>query len=110
MSETTINDLMDLLCESFQPERAAGIDTAIQVHLSGDKGGDYGIVIKDQTCSANPGELTSASLKLEAAAQDILDMFNGKLDPMKAFMQGRLRLIGDKAVALKLTTLFRVKQ
>ncbi len=108
MAETTINDLFILLCQSFVPERAAGVDTAIQVHLTGDKGGDYGIVIKDQTCSANPGILASASLKLEAAAQDILDMFEGKIDPMKAFMQGKLRLMGDKAMALKLTTLFHV--
>ncbi len=109
MSETTINDLFNLLIQSFLPERAVGIDTAIQVHLTGEKGGDYGIVIKDQTCSANPGILSSASLKLEAAAQDILDMFEGKIDPMKAFMQGKLRFMGDKAMALKLTTLFRVK-
>jgi len=109
VGDTTINDLFDLLCQSFQPERAAGVEPAIQVHLTGENGGDYGIVIKDQTCSANPGVLGSASLMLEAAAQDILDMFNGKMDPMKAFMQGKLRLIGDKAMALKLTTLFRVK-
>jgi putative sterol carrier protein len=32
------------------------------------------------------------------------------MDPMKAFMQGKLRLMGDKAMALKLTTLFHVKQ
>ncbi len=109
MAETTINDLFDLLCRSFQPERAAGVDTVIQVHLTGEKGGDYGIVIKDQTLSTIQGVLATASLKLEAAAQDILDMFEGKLDPMRAFMQGKLRLIGDKAMALKLTTLFRIE-
>lgn len=108
MSDTTIHDLMDLLCRSFLAERANGIETAIQVHLTGDKGGDYGIVIKDQTCSAKPGILTAATLKLEAAAQDILDMYEGKLDPMKAFMQGKLRIMGDKAMALKLTTMFRL--
>jgi putative sterol carrier protein len=110
VGKTTINDLFELLCQSFVPEKAAGVETAIQVHLTGENGGDYGIVIKDQTCSANPGILSSASLKLEAAAQDILDMFEGKMDPMKAFMQGKLRLMGDKAMALKLTTLFHVKQ
>ena len=108
MSDTTINDLMDLLCRSFLAERSNGIETAIQVHLTGDNGGDYGIVIKDQTCHANPGILATATLKLEAAAQDILDMYEGKLDPMKAFMQGKLRIIGDKAMALKLTTMFKL--
>jgi putative sterol carrier protein len=108
VSETTINDLMDLLCRSFQAERSAGIDAAIQIHLSGEKGGDYGIVIKDQGCSANAGILPASNLKLEAAAQDVLDMYEGKLDPMKAFMQGRLRVSGDKAMALNLTTMFRL--
>ncbi len=108
MSETTINDLMDLLCRSFLADRADGVDTSIQVHLTGDNGGDYGIVIKNQTCSGNPGILPDASLKLEAAAQDILDMVAGKLDPMKAFMQGKLRIHGNKAMALKLTSMFRL--
>jgi putative sterol carrier protein len=108
MSETTINDLMELLCNSFQAERSAGIEAAIQVHLSGEKGGDYGIVIKDKGCSANPGILPASTLKLEAAAQDVLDMYAGRLDPMKAFMQGKLRVSGDKAMALKLTTMFRL--
>ena len=108
MNETTINDLMDILVNSFQAERSAGIDAAIQVHLSGENGGDYGIVIKDKTCSAIPGILPSSNLKLEAAAQDILDIYAGKLNPMKAFMQGRLRVSGDKAMALKLTTMFRL--
>lgn len=108
MSETTINDLVELLIRSFQADRAKGIEAAIQVHLSGEKGGDYGVVIKDQSCTANPGILPSANMKLEAEAQDILDMYDGKLDPMKAFMQGRLRVTGDKAMALKLTTMFRL--
>jgi putative sterol carrier protein len=108
VSETTVTDLMDLLCRSFLADRAAGVDTSIQVHLTGDNGGDFGIVIENQTCSANPGILPGARLKLEAAAQDILDMYSGKLDPMKAFMQGKLRITGDKGMALKLTSMFRL--
>jgi len=108
VGETTINDLFDLLSRSFLADRAAGVDTSIQAHLTGEKGGDYGVVIKDQTCTVTPGILASAALKLEAAAQDVLDMYDGKLDPMKAFMQGKLRINGDKALALKLTTLFRL--
>jgi putative sterol carrier protein len=108
VSETTINDLIDLLCRSFLADRATGVDTSIQAHLTGEKGGDYGLVIKDQTCTVTPGTLPVASVKVEAAAQDVLDMYEGKLDPMKAFMQGKLRINGDKAMALKLTTLFRL--
>lgn len=108
MSETTINDLIDVLCRSFVADRAAGIDTAIQAHLTGEKGGDYGLVIKDKTCSVTQGILPAAALKVEAAAQDVLDIYSGKLDPMKAFMQGKLRINGDKALALKLTTMFRL--
>jgi len=108
LSETTINDLMDILCNSFQAERSAGIEAAIQVHLTGEKGGDYGIVIKDKKCSAYPGILPSSNVKLEASAQDVLDMYAGKLDPMKAFILGKLRISGDKAMALKLTTMFHI--
>jgi putative sterol carrier protein len=106
--ETTISDLIDLLCRSFQPDRSVGFDVTVQVHLEGEKGGDWIVLIKDQTCTAVPGIAENSKIKVEAAAQDVLDIFNGKLDPMRAFMLGKLKLSGDKALALKMITLFKL--
>jgi putative sterol carrier protein len=40
------------------------------------------------------------------AAQDYLDMVNGKLNPQMAFMTGKLRISGDMGLALRMQSLF----
>ncbi len=108
MGETTINNLVDLLVRSFLPERANGTDATVQVHLNGPQGGDWAVRIQGGTCKAEQAVLENANVRIEADAQDVIDIYDGKLDPMKAFMLGRLKLSGDKALALKMITLFRV--
>jgi putative sterol carrier protein len=110
VAEATIQDLIDLLCRSFQSDRSAGFEATIQIHLTGEQGGDWLVVIEEESCKANPGVIENPRLKIEASAEDVLDMYNGKLDPMRAFMQGKLKLTGDKAMALKMITLFKVER
>ena len=108
MGETTINDLVDLLSRSFIPERSNGLDAGVQVHLNGPQGGDWAVRIQNGTCTTELGVLENPQVRIEAEAQDVLDIYNGKLDPMRAFMLGKLKLSGDKALALKMITLFRL--
>lgn len=108
MEEINLNQLIHLLPNYFQPERAAGVDVTIQATLTGDKGGDWMVVIRDQKCTVTDGVGDNPNLSVEAAAEDILEMLEGSLDPMVAFMTGRLRLKGDRSKALKLISLFKV--
>lgn len=108
MTETTIQDLMDALPEAFVAEKAAGVDSSVQFLLSGDKGGDWLVTIRDQQCGVTRERSTSARLTVEADAQDVLDMFLGSLDPMRAYMRGKVRFQGDMGLAMKLTNLFKV--
>ena len=108
MEELSLNQLIHMLPEYFQPERSVGLDVTVQVNLAGDKGGMWYVVIQNQTCTVVDGTHETPTLTLEAEAQDVLDMINGSLDPMSAFMMGRLRLKGDRAKAMKLISLFKV--
>lgn len=108
MAETTIQDLMDALPETFVTERSAGVDSTVQFVLSGEKGGDWLVTIHDQTCMVTRERVEAARLRVEADAQDVLDMFLGDLDPMRAYMRGKVRFQGDMGLAMKLTNLFKV--
>ncbi|MGD0708920.1 MAG: SCP2 sterol-binding domain-containing protein [Anaerolineaceae bacterium] len=106
MSEMTIQKLMDLLPKAFLPEKAAGVSATIVFDLTGEKGGKWGVTIKDQTCTVIPGPLENPRLTLTADAQDVLDIFTGKLDAMKALMMGKLHMLGDMGLAMKLMGFF----
>lgn len=109
MSEVTIQKLMDALPRVFLPEKAAGIDAVAHFALDGEKGGDWTVIIRDGAIRVAPGvPAEPATLTLHAKAQDILDIFTGKLDAASAFMQGRLRVNGSLGLAIKLSGLFRI--
>lgn len=110
MSEYTIAGLLERMPEAFVPERAAGVNATVQLHLSGPGGGDWVITIANQQCKTEAGTVPNPNLTFLASAQDCLDIFTGKLDGMKAFMLGKLQLRGDMSLAMKLVSYFNVNR
>ncbi len=87
----------------FKPDKAAGIDTVIQLSLSGgQKEQNWVIIIKNQKLQVTEGTNPSASLSIRVSENDFMDMLNGKLSTEKAFFTGRIRFNGDISLALKL--------
>lgn len=48
----------------------------------------------------------SADATVQVDFEDFKNIAQGKMDPMMAFMSGKLKVLGDMAVAMKLQTLF----
>ena len=107
MTEVMIQDLMDRLPGAFLADKAAGINASVLFNLTGPKGGQWVVTIQNQLCRVENGTIPNPKLTLTADAQDCLDIFSGKLDGMKAFMQGKLKVTGDFGLAMKLTGLFQ---
>lgn len=107
MEADSLQAVMDYFLKSFQPERAEGLDAVVQFNITGDQGGDYVATIRDKQLSVTPGVATSPRLTLGANAQDIVNMFNGRLNPMQAYMQGKVQVKGDIGLAMRLAEVFR---
>ena len=110
MMNYSISQLMDHIPQYFVPERAKGVDAVVNFHLTGEKGGDWVVTIREQQCTVQPGEDPSPRLVFSAEAQDCLDILTGKIDGMRAYMQGRLRLKGDMGLAIRLAGFFKLDQ
>ena len=106
--ELTIAKLMDLMPKAFLPEKAAGVDADIQYHLTGDQGGDWVVTIRDGACTTAQGTTEKPTLTLTAEAADYIDIISGKLNAMAAFSEGRIKLKGDLALAMKLMNFFKL--
>jgi putative sterol carrier protein len=46
-------------------------------------------------------------MTMTMAAQDYVDMINGKLNGQMAFMSGKLKMAGDMGLAMKMQHLFK---
>lgn len=106
MTEISIQTLMDKVVRAFQPEKAAGVDVRVQFHLTGAQGGDWVAVIRDQKLSVEQGTTPNPTLSFSADTADIMNMFTGKLNPVQAYMTGKVQVQGDMGLAMRLANMF----
>src|SRR3989304_6372235 len=91
-----------VLPSRFKPDKAAGIDVTVQIKITGTNGSDWGVTIKNQKLEAKEGTHHSPTLTLEMAETNFLELVNREMSGEKAFLTGKLRFKGNRAVALKL--------
>ena len=108
MADLTVQELIDRMPRALIPEKANGVNAVIQYNLSGEEGGEWIVSIKDGQCTVQKGTSPNANMTLMADAQDYKDVITGKMNPMTAFMNGKLRLAGDLNLAMKLTSFFKM--
>jgi len=94
-----------LMPKKFDPKKAVGIDTVIQLSITGDNGGDWHIIIKNQKMEIKQGVHPSPAITVKMKDTDYVDMANGKLSGERAFMTGKLKFKGDMSTAMKLRDL-----
>ncbi len=90
----------------FLPEKAAGLDTTIQITLTGDNGSQWWLKIADGTCAITEGEAPSPQMTLISTADDLYAVLSGEANAISAFMQGKIKVRGDMALALRMQTMF----
>ena len=102
----TIPELMQAYQDNFIPEKAAGMDSVIQLHLKGEGGGPYYLAIHDQELDVHEGEHPDPTATATASVKDWLRLHNGDANPMTMMMKGKLKVKGDLAMATKFPSLF----
>lgn len=92
--------------EAFLAEKAGDLNATFQFNLSGEGGGDWAVVIANGTCTVVEGKVDKPDVTVGMAAEDYVKMTSGELQPVVAFMQGKIKLQGDMNLAMKLQELF----
>ena len=102
----TAKEALEAMSRSASGEKLKGLDATILFDLSGEDGGQWTVSIRDGQVSFEDGSPESPTLTVEAAAEDLKALVKGELNPMAAFMQGRLKVKGDMSTAMQLQKLF----
>jgi len=90
-----VRAVFERMGEMFRADKAAGVDAVFQFSISGPGGGDWFVVVKDQTCTVQEGVHERPTTTLKMADTDFLALVEGKLSAMQAFSTGRLKIEGD---------------
>ncbi|MCM1487643.1 MAG: SCP2 sterol-binding domain-containing protein [Firmicutes bacterium] len=76
---------------------------AVEVAITGEGEGVFYIEAKDGRINVEPYTYNDRDVRLTASAKNFLAIAKGELDPVKAFMTGKLKVDGsiDKALEFK---------
>jgi len=99
-------EIFDQAPEAFQADKAGDLRATFQFNLSGEGGGDWALAVADGTCTVIEGTADNPNVTISMAADDYVKMINGELQPVVAFMQGKIRLQGHVDLAMKLQEIF----
>lgn len=101
--------IFENICTVFQADKAQTDTATIAFDLSGDNGGKYWVRVNNGTCEAGQGAPAgNPDMTLLAAAEDWLGVANGTLNPMTAFMQGKIKVQGNMGLAMKMQSWFKL--
>jgi putative sterol carrier protein len=99
--------LVTQMISNFPPDKAAGLETEIQLNLTGEGGGNWVIKFAGGKVTGAEGKAASPRLTVTTSLADINAVAEGKLDGMAAFMQGKIKLDGDVGLAMRMVNLFQ---
>ncbi len=106
----TITELMEKMPGALVPEKANGVDAVVHFKFTGAEAGEWNAVIKDGKAEVARGiPHSKPTVTLTSDSSDFLQLFTGGLDPMQAFMMGKIKLGGDLNQAMKLVQMFKVR-
>jgi putative sterol carrier protein len=104
----SIDELLALYPEYFNPAEAEGVDGIVQLDLSGEDGGQYVLTIRNQELDVQEGTHEDPTVAIKTTAERWLQINRGEANPMMLMMTGRLSIDGSLSMATKFQSLFDV--
>ncbi len=104
----TVAEVFEQIPNYFNPAAAAGVNKTILFNITGTEAGTWAVKIANQTCEVIRNEVEKPDLTLTISDKDWLAIIDGKLNPMTAYMTGKLKATGDLMLAMRITNLFKL--
>ena len=104
---TDFNALINSLPAMVDAEDIKDLNGRIQFSLSGQGGGEWGVVLKDGKVSVSQGVVAQPDLTVKTSTENAEKLLKGSLNPMMAFMTGKVKIAGDMALGMKLIGLLK---
>ncbi|HCX01213.1 MAG TPA: hypothetical protein DHO02_02125 [Syntrophaceae bacterium] len=104
---SAVKDVFEKMPGAFQAGSAGGAAVVFQYCISGDGGGDWSADIKNGACTVASGIHVSPTCTLKINSGDFLDLMNGKVNAMKAYTSGKLKIEGDIMKSQLLEKIFK---
>ena len=106
----TVAESFEEMPKVLNPAAAAGMNKVFQWNITGDEAGKWALQIANGEGKIIPGGVEKPDITFTVSDNDWLAISEGKLDPMNAFMTGKLKVAGDMMLAMKVPNLFPTRR
>lgn len=103
-----IEQIFKQLPQNVDLSKLGDFKATVVFSLSGEGGGDYQVNIADGKVTTEKASDEKPTAKVSMDADDYKDMMSGKLNPVQAFMSGKVRVEGDLNAVMKLQSMFKM--
>jgi putative sterol carrier protein len=94
----TAHEVLHKMTEAFDADAAGDTEAVIQYQLSE----PVYHVVRDGTLRVHDGQADDPDLTVKISDDNLVKLFRGDLNPMTAFMTGKIRVSGDMTLAQRL--------
>ncbi|HRQ41420.1 MAG TPA: SCP2 sterol-binding domain-containing protein [Chloroflexota bacterium] len=102
---STPAEILNRIPSTVDPSKIAGINATVVFDLSGDNGGQWTMKVADGAANVSDGADPNASATIKMTDTDYVAMMSGSLNPMMAFMSGKIKVEGDLNTVMKLQSI-----
>ncbi|MFC1735387.1 SCP2 sterol-binding domain-containing protein [Candidatus Hydrogenedentota bacterium] len=102
----TIEEFFEKLPSKFKQVADEEMDATIQFQISGEGGGDWAISLGDKEIGIVKEIVDDPDITILVSAEMWDGIINGRENPKRAFMLGRLKVRGNIQLAFRLPQLF----
>jgi putative sterol carrier protein len=101
-----VRELVEAMPSAFLPEKAGNAQAVIQLNLTGEGGGTWVLDIADGKCEVKEEAASQPGVVVTMTADDFGALLKNQLDPIPAFMQGKIKISGNVGLVAQMLQWF----